>query len=138
MTDLFQGAKCKSRFNYVIPFSLKIWKDVDLAKQIYALSPSAQEKASVASCHGADLVLGGHDHMYYISKGVTSWENFDLEKTTMGAEEDQGDILVVKSGTDFRDLSEIELELETTPEGSVRKKVITKITGKSFRQNQEH
>ncbi|KAK7440247.1 hypothetical protein VKT23_017188 [Stygiomarasmius scandens] len=108
----------------------RVPNDVDLAKQIYALSPSAQEKASVASRHGADLVLGGHDHMYYISKGVTSWENFDLEKTTMGAEEDQGDILVVKSGTDFRDLSEIELELETTPEGSVRKKVITKITGR--------
>jgi 5'-nucleotidase len=38
--------------------------------------------------------------------------------------------LVVKSGSDFRDLSEMTLELSSTPGGSVRNKVISKITGK--------
>ena len=38
--------------------------------------------------------------------------------------------MVVKSGSDFRDLSEMTLELSSTPGGSVRKKVISKITGK--------
>ncbi len=79
--------------------------------------------------HGADIIFGGHDHLYYISKGVTSWEGFDPNQDVLGAEEDHGDILVVKSGTDFRDLSELTLELADTPVGSIRKKVIRTIRG---------
>lgn len=100
-----------------------------LAKDLFALSPSAQEKQSIASLHGVDIVLGGHDHMYYIGKGVTSWEGYDIKQLPLGAEQDYGDVLVVKSGTDFRDLSSFTLTLESTPEGSVRKKVIKAITG---------
>jgi 5'-nucleotidase len=37
---------------------------------------------------------------------------------------------VIKSGTDFRDLSSANLELSDTPSGSVRRKVITSLTGK--------
>lgn len=37
---------------------------------------------------------------------------------------------LIKSGTDFRDLSEASLTLQDTPEGSVRRKVITSLTGK--------
>lgn len=40
--------------------------------------------------------------------------------------------MVVKSGTDFRDLSELILELEEAPPGSVRRKVIKTINGKQF------
>lgn len=76
-----------------------------------------------------DLILGGHDHLYYISKGVTSWEGYDVNTEVLGAENDHGDILVVKSGTDFRDLSEITLELEDTPSGSIRRKLIRSIRG---------
>lgn len=47
----------------------------------------------------------------------------------LGAEHDEGDILIVKSGTDFRDLSEFTLTLEDTPPGSVRRKVIKEIRG---------
>ena len=79
--------------------------------------------------HGADIVFGGHDHLYYISKGVTSWENHDINQDVLGGEEDHGDVLVVKSGTDFRDLSECTLELADTPDGSVRRKVIREIRG---------
>lgn len=85
----------------------------------------------MASEHGVDLILGGHDHIYFASRGVSAWENFDTSEKVLGAEADNGDVLVIKSGTDFRELSEMELELTPTPEGSVRKMVISKITGVS-------
>ena len=76
--------------------------------------------------------------MYYISKGMTSWEGYDLNQQVLGAEQDNGDVLVVKSGTDFRDLSELTLELADTPEGSVRKKVIRAIRGRSRNQGVQY
>ncbi|EMD38646.1 hypothetical protein CERSUDRAFT_113824 [Gelatoporia subvermispora B] len=108
----------------------RVPNDVRLAKALNALSPSAQAKNSIADRHGVDIILGGHDHLYYISRGVTSWENYDTTQYALGAEEDHGDILIVKSGTDFRDLSEFTLQLEDTPAGSVRRKVIKEIRGK--------
>ena len=104
-------------------------QDVKLAKDINANSPSVQDKESTANKHGADLILGGHDHLYYISRGVTNWEDYDVTQDVLGAEEDRGDVLVVKSGTDFRDLSEFTLELEDTPKGSIRTKLIKSIRG---------
>ncbi|KAL1746984.1 Metallo-dependent phosphatase-like protein [Schizophyllum fasciatum] len=108
----------------------RIPNDIALAKSLYALSPSEQGKTPITNQHGVDLLLGGHDHLYYISKGVNAWEGHDVHQTVLGAEADNGDVLVVKSGTDFRDLSELTLELVDTPEGSVRRKVISRITGK--------
>ncbi|KAI0807271.1 Metallo-dependent phosphatase [Fomes fomentarius] len=108
----------------------RVPNDIALAKRVNALSPSAQEKNPIANIHGADLIFGGHDHLYYISKGMTSWEGYDLKQEVLGAEQDQGDVLVIKSGTDFRDLSEVILELADTAEGSVRRKVIRSIRGK--------
>ena len=52
-----------------------------------------------------------------------------MNQDYLGGEEDHGDVLVVKTGTDFRDLSVLTLELVDTPEGSVRKKVIKTIKG---------
>jgi len=107
-----------------------------LAKAVFALSPSAQESAPIDDKHGADILLGGHDHLYYASRGVSEWsqlskteqwEQYDLKQDVLGAEEDAGDILAIKSGTDFRELSEIQLELK--PTNGVRKLVISKITG---------
>ena len=106
-------------------------QDIALAKALFALSPSNQ--ANIWTIHGVDIVLGGHDHLYYISKGVTSWEGYDLTQEVLGAEADKGDVLVVKSGTDFRDLSEFTLELEDTPPDSIRRKVIKGITGQCRR-----
>lgn len=102
-----------------------------MAKALNAHSPDVQDPKQTACLHGVDLILGGHDHLYYISKGVTSWEGYDIHEEVLGAEKDEGDILIVKSGTDFRDLSEITLEVEDTPEGSIRTKVIKSIRGKS-------
>lgn len=53
-----------------------------------------------------------------------------MNEHVLGAEADEGDVLIVKSGTDFRDLSEFVLELEDTPEGSVRRKLVKGIRGK--------
>lgn len=51
-----------------------------------------------------------------------------MTQSFLGAEEDDG-VLVIKSGTDFRDLSEIHLELEDAPEGSIRRKYISAVHG---------
>lgn len=76
------------------------------------------------------MILGGHDHLYFVGKGVDSWENYDLTTKVLGGEDDEGDVLIVKSGTDFRDLSELVLDIEdVTDEGAVRNKAIRKITG---------
>ncbi|KIY67658.1 Metallo-dependent phosphatase, partial [Cylindrobasidium torrendii FP15055 ss-10] len=107
----------------------RVPNDVALAKDLLAYSPSHQKQNPVASEHGADILLGGHDHLYYASKGCT-WEGYDVNQEVLGAEQDQGDVLVIKSGTDFRDLSEIDLDLEPTPDGSVRRMVIKSIQGK--------
>ncbi|KAF8078151.1 Metallo-dependent phosphatase-like protein [Lyophyllum atratum] len=108
----------------------RVPNDISLAKSLLALSSSAQESQAISSSHGVDLLLGGHDHLYYVSKGVNSWEGYDLTEDVLGAEEDHGDVLVVKSGTDFRDLSELSLELETSSPGSIRNKTIKRIQGK--------
>jgi 5'-nucleotidase len=79
--------------------------------------------------------LGGHDHFYFAPKGVTSWENYDVNQECLGSEGDGGEVLVIKSGTDFRDLTAIDLELEdvpTTTGGAVRRKLIKSIKGTSF------
>jgi len=83
------------------------------------------------------VLLGGHDHFYFVSKGVTSWENYDVNEKCLGSEGDKGDVLVIKSGTDFRDLTSIELEFEDVPEttnGAVRRKLIKSIKGTSSRK----
>ncbi|KAH9946326.1 Metallo-dependent phosphatase [Epithele typhae] len=108
----------------------RVPNDVALAKEVNALSPAGQKDTPIDNLHGVDIIFGGHDHLYFISKGVTLWEGYDLQQDILGAEEDKGDILVVKSGTDFRDLSEITLELSDTPEGSIRRKIIHGIRGK--------
>lgn len=77
-----------------------------------------------------DIILGGHDHLYFVGRGVDEWDNYNLSDYVLGAEKDEGDALVIKSGTDFRDISEIWLELTDTPEGSIRKKLINRVTGK--------
>ncbi|KAK7693184.1 hypothetical protein QCA50_002750 [Cerrena zonata] len=108
----------------------RIPNDITFAKSLFAHPPAVQESLSTASKHGVDIILGGHDHLYYISKGVTSWDGYDINEKVLGAEKDEGDVLIVKSGTDFRDLSEFILDLEDTPEGSVRKKLIKSVRGK--------
>ncbi|KAJ6618304.1 Metallo-dependent phosphatase-like protein [Mycena sp. CBHHK59/15] len=128
--ELSERLRGEHKCDVVIALTHCRFVDIALAKGLRALSPSAQAEQPIASSHGVDLILGGHDHLYYASKGMTAWEDYDTSQDILGAEADNGDVLVCKSGTDFRDLSEIILEFEPTPSGSVRKKVIKRITGK--------
>ncbi|KAF7354380.1 Metallo-dependent phosphatase [Mycena venus] len=108
----------------------RISNDIKLAKALFALSPTAQAKTNIGSEHGVDLILGGHDHVYWISKGVTEWDGYDLQTPHPDAKEDQGEVLVIKSGTDFQDISEVILTLKDAPDGSIRNKLIQEIKGK--------
>lgn len=74
---------------YIEDVVRSIPNDIALAKALFALSPASQEKSSIASEHGVDLILGGHDHLYYISRGVTEWKDYDTTQTVLGAEEDK-------------------------------------------------
>ncbi|KAJ7511422.1 Metallo-dependent phosphatase [Mycena galericulata] len=114
----------------VIALTHSRYKDIKLAKALFALSPTAQAKTNIAAEHGVDLLLGGHDHFYWISKGVTEWDGYDLQDQREAREDDKGEILVVKSGTDFQDISEVVLTLRDAPAGSIRKKLIQEIKGK--------
>ncbi|PPQ85477.1 hypothetical protein CVT24_008704, partial [Panaeolus cyanescens] len=107
----------------------RIPNDIKVARALGALSRKAQENTDITSTHGVDILLGGHDHIYGISKGVTEWNGYDINSHQKGADDDKGDTLVITSGTDFQDLSEVILELKDTPAGSVRRKMIQKITG---------
>ncbi|KAI8978565.1 Metallo-dependent phosphatase-like protein [Pilobolus umbonatus] len=67
-----------------------------------------------------DLVLGGHDHFYFISKSIpivgehwTREQNLDDVGFDPEEEEEEG-VRVVKSGTDFRELSYLKLEINDT------------------------
>jgi hypothetical protein len=105
-------------------------QDLLLARELLALSPSTRTCHPIADEHGVDLVLGGHDHIYYVCKDSGEWENHDKTQPVLGGEGDKGDVLVIKSGTDFRDLSEIALKLEEAPTKSVRRRIIKNLTGK--------
>ncbi|KIY43682.1 Metallo-dependent phosphatase [Fistulina hepatica ATCC 64428] len=116
----------------------RIQNDITLAGQLMALSPWAQaaKRDDFVSSHGVDIIFGGHDHFYYAGRGVSFWEGYDTSQPVVGVTDNDElngldkDVLVVKSGTDFRDLSEVSLQLSDTPEGSVRRKAISFITGK--------
>ncbi|KAJ2715201.1 hypothetical protein H4R19_001331 [Coemansia spiralis] len=87
-----------------------------------------------------DLVLGGHDHFYYVGSGVAEYSDPDavqLPESYAGHADDHRMLelwaeerallpaasagrRLVKSGTDFRDLSEIVLSLGSTASGVTR------------------
>ena len=119
---LAQRTKCL-HFVSLIKTASHFAQDIQLAKELIARpSPDPTQ-------HGVDLLLGGHDHLYFVSKGVAAWDGYVIGSESLGAEQDDG-VYVIKSGSDFRDLSDIELVLEATPEGSVRRRIIKEIKGK--------
>ncbi|CAG8649887.1 5151_t:CDS:2 [Funneliformis caledonium] len=68
-----------------------------------------------------DLILGGHDHFYYVGKGCEVINGWTREEVA-GSEEDNG-VRVVKSGTDFRELSIIECgvdEIDNEEGGTIK------------------
>jgi len=105
-------------------------QDIKLARDLFALSTESPDYGSIASHQGVDILLGGHDHNYWVSRGVSSWDGYDVTQLDEDAKDDRGDVLVVKSGTDFQDLTEITLTLKDAPAGSIRKKIVTSTIGK--------
>ncbi|WWC97747.1 hypothetical protein V866_004633 [Kwoniella sp. B9012] len=103
----------------------RVPNDIKLCNELGAVA----DKAGVENEHGVDLLIGGHDHIYYIGKGHTSWEGYSGRHDAPGTTEDQG-VRLIKSGTDFRDLTSASLELTPTKPGSIRKHLITSLKGK--------
>ena len=62
-----------------------------------------EEDMAVASrCSGVDLILGGHDHGYVLHGSQYTDDGGHAE----------GNIKIVKSGTDFRDFSVVKIHVE--------------------------
>ncbi|SJX61573.1 related to 5`-nucleotidase precursor [Sporisorium reilianum f. sp. reilianum] len=100
--------------------------DIDFANAVGAVSNADP------SSHGVDLVLGGHDHIYYVGNGASSFSGDDFARGEPGTENDKA-AMVVKSGTDFRDLSELQLELTDRDDAAVRKRTIKSLGVKRYR-----
>ena len=64
----------------------------------FALATGATDDPDRASSHGVDLVLGGHDHMFYWGRGVDSDGSYEQDREALGSEMDRG-CRIVKSGT---------------------------------------
>ena len=93
--------------------------DVDIANALGAV------RDTDPSSHGVDLILGGHDHIYYVGRGVHEYQGADYSMDMPGAEKDKNTFLI-KSGTDFHDLSELEIVL-SEPQDAVRRRTISSI-----------
>ncbi|WVQ75350.1 hypothetical protein IAR50_004969 [Cryptococcus sp. DSM 104548] len=100
----------------------RVPNDITLANELGAVAG----KAGLENEHGLDLIIGGHDH---IGQGSKSWEGYSGRKGAPGTQEDTS-CLIMKNGTDFRDLTSASLELTPSPPGSIRKHLITSLTGK--------
>jgi 5'-nucleotidase len=48
------------------------------------------DRSGVENEHGVDLLVGGHDHIYYIGKGAKSWDGFAGDRHGHGMEADKG------------------------------------------------
>ncbi|PKI82840.1 hypothetical protein MVES1_003744 [Malassezia vespertilionis] len=98
----------------------RLFNDVKLANALGAVRDTDVQE------HGVDLVLGGHDHVYYIGNGVEKYEG-DAYDNSMGGTEDDKSTYLIKSGTDFHDLSELALTLSEPHAGTVRRRTIDAI-----------
>jgi len=99
--------------------------DIELALKVGATS-------NPEDVHGVDLILGGHDHTYYVGRGAKEFEGEEFDRDA-GTEEDKDEdgkrCMIVKSGTDFRDLSAIELVVDEVEGNQVRKMVVKEMKG---------
>ncbi|CCF53628.1 related to 5`-nucleotidase precursor [Ustilago hordei] len=100
--------------------------DIDFANAIGAVAGADPTK------HGVDLVLGGHDHIYYVGNGAASYTGDEFPRGEPGTEKDTN-AMVVKSGTDFRDLSELKLELSEPNNNAIRTRTIKSLSVKRYR-----
>ncbi|CAE6411104.1 unnamed protein product [Rhizoctonia solani] len=110
-------------------------EDLDLAIDVAAYPADCEtiKKANgkLEDLPGVDAIFGGHNHNYYLGKGVNLGDQRGTNPPTIKSndfdtEEKYNDLLVVKSGFDFNDLSEVIIRVEDRS-GKYRKKVITSL-----------
>ncbi|WFD34813.1 hypothetical protein MCUN1_001657 [Malassezia cuniculi] len=94
--------------------------DVELANKLGAVSNPDPNQ------HGVDIILGGHDHVYYVGRGIGTYDGAEYDTQMEGTEADAR-ALLLKSGTDFHDLSEIELHL-SAPHDAIRRRTIESVS----------
>ncbi|KAI8329869.1 5'-nucleotidase [Chlamydoabsidia padenii] len=78
----------------------------------------------LARASSVDLILGGHDHFYYVSKSIEiigddCREDY-LKQVGYDPEQDAPEketLWIVKSGTDFREFGQLRLTLDSDPQG---------------------
>ncbi|ORX38934.1 Metallo-dependent phosphatase-like protein [Kockovaella imperatae] len=102
----------------------RVPNDIKLANELGAV----QDIDKVEDKHGVDLLIGGHDHIYYIGKGAKNWDGSPGERGVAGTKEDRG-VRLIKSGTDFRDLTSATLSL-SEPSNNVRRRTLHALNGK--------
>ncbi|CAE6492533.1 unnamed protein product [Rhizoctonia solani] len=78
---------------------------------------------------GVDVIFGGHNHDYFLGKGVKLVDQTGPKPSPEPSYEFENDedLLIVKTGQDFDDLSEVVIKVEDRPNGKERKKVVTSV-----------
>ena len=94
--------------------------DVKIARALGAVSHTDPAQ------HGVDLILGGHDHVYYIGRGADTFSGDSFDQKIPGSEDDNNSF-IIKSGTDFHDLSEVKLTLSEPHDNAVRRRTIERL-----------
>ncbi|CAE6448121.1 unnamed protein product [Rhizoctonia solani] len=97
-------------------------EDLELGQQMK--SYPVDMPPGIAEAHGSDpngdsdevvdIILGGHNHEYGLGRGVKRGRDqvtTKQERLTKSGKSDDPGLLIVKSGTDFEDISEIDIEL---------------------------
>ncbi|KAF8701381.1 Metallo-dependent phosphatase, partial [Rhizoctonia solani] len=107
---------------------IRVNEDIELAKQASVFAASSKRGDGLEHIPGIDIIFGGHDHHYWVSNGVPV-EGLQPELSEKEKSESK-DTLIVKSGTDFQDLSEVMIQVEERPNGTERKYVVTSVKGK--------
>ncbi|EUC66990.1 ser/thr phosphatase family protein [Rhizoctonia solani AG-3 Rhs1AP] len=109
--------------------------DLELARQVGAYPADCdtlvKDNKKLEDIPGVDAIFGGHNHEYYLGKGITLAHSRGLNPPNIqvndfDTNEEYNDLLVVKSGSDFNDLSEVIIHLEDR-EGTCRKKLVKSI-----------
>ena len=94
--------------------------DIKIARALGAVSHTDPAQ------HGVDLILGGHDHVYYIGRGADTFSGDSFDQKISGSEDDNNSY-IIKSGTDFHDLSEVKLTLSEPHDNAVRRRTIERL-----------
>ncbi|TXT08774.1 hypothetical protein VHUM_02902 [Vanrija humicola] len=125
LSQLLRDPEGEHRVDLIIALThCRLPNDIWLSNELGAVAGK-----NVENEHGVDLIIGGHDHVYYIGKGAASWEGYVGNRGASGTQDDHGSH-IIKSGTDFRDLSSAVLGLSAPNPNAIRRRTIASLTGK--------